>query len=83
MSDIKRKWDKLSDERKKELIDEIIYFFESERDEEIGVVAAEQILNFFLTSAGSDLYNIGVDDAKRTLESRMEDVAFDLDMLKD
>ena len=83
MSGIKRKGDRLTDEKRKETIDEIIYFFESERNEEIGHIAAEQVLNFFLETIGPDLYNRGIQDAKAALESRFDELRYDLDDLTD
>ena len=80
---MKRKWDKLNDEQRRVAIDECIHFFENERDETIGRIAAEQILNFFLASIGPAVYNQGVEDAKRVLASRMEDIQFDMDDLLD
>jgi uncharacterized protein (DUF2164 family) len=71
----------LNSEQKKEAIDQIIYFFEEERDEKIGVIAAEAILNFFLGNVGKDIYNKGVKDARKILSQRMEEVHFDLDDL--
>ncbi len=81
MSKIKRSWDKLSDEEKKQAKEELIQFFESHRDEKIGIIAAEEIIHFFLRTVGSKLYNQGVMDAKRIMENRMEDLKFDIDDL--
>lgn len=83
MSSIKRKSDRLTDEKRKEVINEIIYFFESERNEEIGHIAAEQILNFFLERIGPDLYNRGIEDSKTALQNRFEELKYDLDDLLD
>ena len=52
MHEIKRKWDLLPKEKRKSCIDEIITFFKQKRDEEIGVIAAEDILGFFLQDIG-------------------------------
>jgi uncharacterized protein (DUF2164 family) len=73
----------LTDDKKKACLDEIIIFFENERDEKIGVIAAEQVLNIFLQTAGTELYNKGVEDAKKTLEHRLDDLHMDLDLLLD
>ena len=83
MTKIKRKWERLSDEESKLVKEEMILFFENERDEKIGIIAAEEILNFFLKSVGSILYNKGIDDAKKALENRYEELKFDLDDLID
>lgn len=81
MSSIKRTWEKLTDEEKRLAKEELILFFENERDEKIGVIAAEKIINFFLQSVGGKLYNKGVNDAKKAMENRIEELKFDLDDL--
>lgn len=83
MTELKRKWDRLSDEKRKAAIDDLIYYFESERDERIGVLAAEQLLDFFLQHVGAEIYNKGIADAKETLDKRMEDLKYDFDDLLD
>ncbi len=81
MSTAKRKWDRISDEKRKEVIDQLILYFKNERDESIGVVAAEQLLNFFLESTGGEIYNKGLEDAKSALEKRLEEYRYDIDEL--
>lgn len=81
MSRTKRTWEKLTDEEKSSAKEELILFFENERDEKIGVIAAEKIINFFLQSVGGKLYNKGVNDAKKAMENRLEELKFDLDDL--
>lgn len=83
MSDIKRNWERLPDEEKETAKQELIYFFEKEREEQIGVIAAEEILNFFLQSVGHKLYNKGVADAKKAVSARMDELNYDLDDLLD
>ena len=68
MPKIKRRWERLTDEERKLIKEEMILFFENERDEKIGIIAAEEILNFFLKSVGSKLCNTGIDDAKKHLK---------------
>ena len=81
MSRTKRNWEKLTDEEKSSVKEQLILFFENERDEKIGVIAAEKIINFFLQSVGGKLYNKGVNDAKKAMENRIEELKFDLDDL--
>ena len=83
MSELKRKWDRISDEKRQQAIDDIIYYFESERNEKIGVIAAEQLLDFFLENVGPEVYNKGISDSKATITKRVEDLQFDLDDLMD
>ncbi len=81
MSRVKRTWERLTDEEKELAKEELILFFENERDEKIGIIAAENIINFFLQSVGSKLYNKGVADAKNALGNRIEELNYDLDDL--
>ena len=83
MVEFNRKWDRISDEKRQQAIDDLIYFFESERSEKIGVIAAEQLLDFFLENIGPDVYNRGLSDAKTVIAKRVEDLQFDMDDLMD
>ena len=78
---MRRKGDKLTDEQRKKALDDIIYFFDSERDEQIGHIAAEQVLNFFQETIGTTIYNRGITDAKQALQSRVDELNYDLDDL--
>lgn len=77
-----RKWDKLPDERKRALKNELIDYFDRERDEQIGVIAAGDLLDLFMQTAGKDCFNLGVDAAQKALETRIDELRFDLDDLK-
>lgn len=37
----------LTSEEKKQMIEDITYYFETEREEKIGIIASESVLNFF------------------------------------
>jgi uncharacterized protein (DUF2164 family) len=67
----------LSSEEKKKIIDDIIYYFETERDEKIGIIASENIFDFFMDSLGKHIYNKALDDTKLWYERRMEDIEAD------
>lgn len=83
MADIKRKWDLLNKDERKNMIEEIIRFFQEERDEEIGILAAEEVLDFMLEKMALPLYSKGVEDSKKMLQKRFEDFSIDLDVLMD
>lgn len=83
MSKVKRIWERLTDEEKKSVREALIQFFENERDEKIGIIAADEIINFFLQAVGSKLYNKGITDAKKALNNRTEELNYDLDDLMD
>lgn len=67
----------LTPELKKQLLEEIVYYFETERDEKLGVIASESVLDFFMDNLGCFIYNKALDDAKQWYGKRMEDVEAD------
>lgn len=80
MTQVKRSWDLLTDDQRKNAIDEIISFFFSERGEEIGVIAAGNLLDMFQQQAGVQLYNQGVDDTKDFIKKRFEELGVDIEV---
>jgi uncharacterized protein (DUF2164 family) len=72
----------LSKENRASAIKEIIAYFGTERDEEIGVIAAEDILDFFLETIGKDIFNKGIDDSKKIIAQNAENLDIDLDLLR-
>jgi uncharacterized protein (DUF2164 family) len=82
MTQIKRKGDFFTREQKKKIVDEIITYFGRERDETIGIISAEEVLDFFLQNVGEHIYNKGIEDAKQLLRLRFADFDVDLDLLQ-
>lgn len=81
MSYLKRDWDPLSKERRAGLLREVITYFRSAHDQEIGMLAAEEILDFFLQTLGSDLYKKAINDTKMVIRQNAENLEVDLDLL--
>lgn len=71
----------LSKEQRKKAINKIIDFFETERDEKIGVIAAEDLLEMFLQEIGFSLYDKGIEDSKEYINERQEDMLINLEAL--
>jgi uncharacterized protein (DUF2164 family) len=71
----------LAKEKRVQAINEIVSYFQTERNEEIGVIAAEAVLDFFLEEVGKTIYNKGVKDARSILEQRLGDFGIDLEAL--
>jgi Uncharacterized conserved protein (DUF2164). len=67
----------LSPEQKKELREEIIYFFQEERGEDLGIIGADTVLDFFLDVLGETVYNKALDDVKRWLTRTVENAESD------
>ncbi len=82
MQKIERGQNNITKETRSRLIAEIIGYFQSERDEEIGIIAAEEVLDFFLEKIAPDIYNRGVSDAQAQFKKQLEGLDFELDLLK-
>lgn len=64
-------------EQKKRMQEEIIYFFQEERDEELGIIGSETILDFFVDMLGEVIYNKALDDVKLWLTRNIENMESD------
>lgn len=71
-------WIKLPREQKQQIIDTVQHYFATERDESLGSVAAEGIVDFFIEALGPHLYNQGVNDARRVVAERVAAVEDEL-----
>lgn len=78
MTTVKRSWDIITAEKRKTIITDIINYFECERNEKMGVVAAEELLDFMLQNFGSDLYNKGVEDSLGFIKERFHNLEVDM-----
>ena len=82
MSSLKKPWDALiTDEERMGAVDAIMTFFAEERDEEIGRIAAAEILDMFLEMLGPKIFNTGLLEGKSWLKIRMTDLETEYDML--
>ena len=79
MAKVRKSLSLLSEEKRRKSINDIIIFFKSERDEEIGMIAAEKILDHFLQTVGKELYNKGVEDSRDFIGERIESLEFDME----
>ena len=64
----------LSREKREELKNEIKEYFYEERDEELGDLASDMILEFFMDKLATEFYNQGVYDSYRYMTDRTEDL---------
>ncbi|MBE5966804.1 MAG: DUF2164 domain-containing protein [Lachnospiraceae bacterium] len=67
----------MTGEEKNQLLEEIRYYFESERDEKIGILASENVLEFFMDILGKQIYNKALDDTKVWLDRQVENLEAD------
>ncbi len=74
----KRNWEMIPEEKKEKIIRDLIFFFEEERDERIGMIGAESILDFFLHTIGIEIYNQGVEDSITFIRTRFQEMELDM-----
>lgn len=65
---------KLDKEKRDDMVKAIIAYFKSERDEEIGQLAAGLVLDFIIEELASEFYNQGVLDSCAYMNERVEDM---------
>jgi len=65
---------KLTKEKKEEMISSIKDFFMNEREEELGDLASNLILNFVIEELAPEFYNQGVYDSYKYMNDRNEDL---------
>ncbi|MFE5319657.1 DUF2164 domain-containing protein [Paenibacillus sp. NPDC056579] len=73
---------RLPKEHKEQLIERVQQYFYEERSEELGRLAAEQMLDFFISQAGPFIYNQAVADSRQLVTERfaaMEDDLYTLE----
>jgi uncharacterized protein (DUF2164 family) len=63
---------KLPKEQKEQLTGAIQQYFELERSETLGSIAAEQLLDFMIQEIGPHLYNHAINDARKAVLERMQ-----------
>jgi len=64
----------ISKERRALMISDIKNFFETEREETIGDLASEILLDFIIEKFGSEFYNQGVYDSHAYIAESAEDL---------
>ncbi|MFD0680490.1 MULTISPECIES: DUF2164 domain-containing protein [unclassified Paenibacillus] len=69
---------KFPKEQKEQIISMLQHYFQEERNEELGHLAAEQLLDFFVKQAGPIFYNQAVDDCRQYVRERVAAVEEDM-----
>ena len=65
---------RLTKEKKEDMLSEIKYFSLKERDEELGDLAANMILDFIIEKLAPEFYNQGVYDSQKYMNDRVEEL---------
>lgn len=71
----------ITKEKRENIIRETVNYFNNEHDWNIGVITAEDILDFFLQEIWESIYNKGVEDSKTVIRQGLENLEIDLDVL--
>lgn len=71
----------LSDNERTKIMDEIKAFYLDERDEEIGIIEQQQIMDLFLEYLAPVAYNKGLDDALTWYKKQQENLESDFYLL--
>lgn len=69
---------RIAKETKEEMISSLKDYFYNERSEEIGDLAAENMLHYFIEEIGPHIYNQGVRDAKAMVDQKMMNLEEDI-----
>ena len=65
---------KLEKEVKEKIVSEIQTYFLNERDEEIGNLSAELLMDFMIQLVGPSIYNHAIKDAHALVSKKIEDL---------
>ena len=65
---------RLTDERRERMLRSIKKYFAEALDQELGDLAAERLLEFFVKELGAPVYNQAIQDARKFLLSKLDDL---------
>lgn len=80
MSEQKVKISLLTDDQRQAAIDAVVNFYATERDEQIGMIAVEELVDMFLERIGNAVYNKGLDDATLYFKEHAERAESDIEV---
>jgi len=65
---------RLTDDRRERMLRSVRRYFADELDQEIGDLAAERLLDFFVRELGAPVYNQAIQDARAFVQQRLDDL---------
>jgi uncharacterized protein (DUF2164 family) len=77
-----RKFDTDNKELERKCIDEVIARIEEMGGDTPGQIAAQDIIGIVTQNYGPEIYNKALNDAKKLLETKLNDLSTDLDLLE-
>ncbi len=82
MKKTERAWDLLTDKERDYSIKELIAFFLDERNEELDIIGAHNLLDSFLQTIAPLVYNKAIEDTEILLQKQSENFDIELSLLK-
>ena len=79
---MKRKFDSVSKETEKKCINEIITRIEEIEGGDVGIIAAQDIIEIVTQNLGPEIYNNGLNDAKKLMQGKFTDLETDISLLE-
>lgn len=79
---MKRRFDGIAKEIERKCIAEVIARIEEIDGSEVGLISAQDVISIVIENLGSEIYNMGLRDAKKVLQERMSDLETDISLLQ-
>jgi uncharacterized protein (DUF2164 family) len=79
---MKRKFDSVSKETEKKCINEVIARIEEIEGGDVGIIAAQDIIEIVTQNLGPEIYNNGLNDAKKLMQGKFTDLETDISLLE-
>lgn len=67
----------MREEDKKQMMEEIAYFFREEFDLDLGIIGQENVLEFFQSILGKKIYNEALEEAQKFYKRQFENMESD------
>jgi uncharacterized protein (DUF2164 family) len=71
----------LSPDKRELLKQELVDYFSAEHDINIGIIAAEEILDFLLKKINTEIYNQAIEDSQKIIRQGVENLIVNVDSL--
>ena len=79
---MKRKWDSENEGLQRKCVDEVIARIDEIGDSPAGVIAAQEIIDIVTENLAPEIYNKGVQAAKKVVSEKLADIEIDIDALE-
>lgn len=77
-----RKWGIRDERAQKQCIEALLTRIDEQEGSPFGILAAQEIIDIVANYVGPNAYNSGIEDAKKSLQSKIADLEVELDILK-